>query len=813
MRVRRKPPQADPRRPNLVALQGGRGAAGDGNGAALAATGGSGPGGPRPKLKFKWLRLMLIVGGLAILAGISTLFGMMMAVASDLPEIDVLNVPQRTSQIVDRDGKPLGDLTSNENRVLVRSEQIAPTMKHAVVAIEDRRFYTNSGVDLRGIGRAFVQNVLAGGSVQGGSTIPQQLVKNRLEAAGKRTVFEKMREAAMAFHVTRKWDKERILRNYLNTIYFGYGAYGIESASRTYFGRVFGIGSGDPVCGSAPGLKRCAALLQPAQSALIAGVIANPTAFDPVAHPGTSKRRRDLVLLRMREQGYITQVQYEEGRATPLPTQRDIRPPVESSRFPYFTTWVRQQVVDRVGAGKAFEGGLKVRTTIDSDLQEAAESAITNYLGSSPGRGGVPSAALVALDNRTSDVLAMVGGSPDDQDGFAQRPFNLATQGQRQPGSSFKPFILAQALEDGVSPSQTFTSAKKEFCVTKTKRGGCSEKFVVNNYDDNYSGVTTLANATAFSDNSVFAQLGLQVGTKRVARLARRMGVRSPVSSNYAMTLGGLSRGISPLDMAHAYETFATGGKLTYGTMSPGYESFDDRGEKGTAPGPVGIRSILQPRGEDADRFVTSRMLNGRKASNRRRDHRVIPAATAGTVQDLLEGVVKIGSGKRAAVGGTMVAGKTGTTENYGDAWFVGWTPDITVAVWVGYPDGVKSMEPPTFSFQGEPVAGGTYPAAIWSRFVTSALALNPAEPKGGTDGKADPAATQTVVPSTTAPPASTATAAPTTAPVQPAPTTAPAAPQTGGGGTTTPPTTPGAGGGTGGGTAAPPGAAAAPPG
>ena len=576
-------------------------------------------------------------------------------------------------------------------------------------------------MDLRGIGRALWQDVIARQAVQGGSTIAQQLVKNRLDAQTDRTIFQKLREAAMAFHMTRKWDKERILRNYLNTIYFGNGAYGVEAAARTYFGSDFGLDTPNPQCGSNRGQRRCASLLEPAQAALIAAVVANPSAYDPVAHPRAARERRDLVLHRMTELEFLTQAQLESALSEPIPNRNEVQPPQVTTKYPYFTTWVRQQVVDQVGAGKAFEGGLKVETTIDSQLQDAAQAAVTQWLGPNAGSAGQPAAGLVALDNRTSEVLAMIGGSPD---GYNARPFNLATQGQRQPGSSFKPFILAEALEDGYGPDSTFSSRKKEFCVTQRK-GRCVEQFVVNNYDDAYSGVTTLANATAFSDNSVFAELGLKVGTKKVARLARRMGVRTPVSSNFAMTLGGLSEGVTVLDMAHAYESFASGGDLVYGSLSPGADAYKAKRYKGTVPGPVGIKSIKEPVSRSSSQFRTAETLDGSKAANHKRRREVLPKGTAGSVESILQGVVRIGSGKRASLGeDVMVAGKTGTTENYGDAWFVGWSPRYTVAVWVGYPDEVKSMEPPTFSFNGEPVAGGTYPAAIWGTFMRQAMAI-----------------------------------------------------------------------------------------
>src|SRR3954462_7813045 len=268
------------------------------------------PPGPPPRPKLKKLRLTLILAGLSGLAVVSTIFGMMMAVASDLPQLE--NLPQyrhaKNSVLLDDQGRQIGLLVSNENRVLVTYDQISPAMRHAIISIEDRRFYTNSGVDLRGIGRAFVQDIIHNGPTQGGSTITQQFVKNALEAQGNRTVFEKLREAALAYHLTRKWSKEDILTNYLNSIYFGNGAYGIESAARTYFGK-------DPNhkgCGDSVD-RPCAKELQPWESALLAGIIASPSAYDPVAHPIAAKRRRDVVLANMLAQGRLTRAEYDDA--------------------------------------------------------------------------------------------------------------------------------------------------------------------------------------------------------------------------------------------------------------------------------------------------------------------------------------------------------------------------------------------------------------------------------------------------------------------------------------------------------------------
>ena len=558
-----------------------------------------------------------------------------------------------------------------------------------------------------------------------------------------------MREAALAYQITRKWSKERILRNYLNTIYFGNGAYGIESAARTYFG------NNHPSCGES-GAPMCAQVLAPEEAATLAGLVASPSGYDPLQHRAASKRRRDLVLQRMVEQGYLSPVQYREAKLTSLPTSRDVEPPNEDTKYPYFTSWIKQQVVDRLGGGqqgarRAFEGGLAVRTTLDSRLQDAAQNAINQWL---PWTGG-PRASLVAIKNDTGEVLAMVGG-----DDYAEKPFNLATQGQRQPGSAFKPFVLAEALTQGISPESTWASQKTEFCVVR-KKGRCIEAFKVNNYENSYAGVRTLRNATTFSDNSVYAQVGIKAGTGKVARRARRMGIRTPVSKNMAITLGGLKQGVTPLDMAHAYETLAERGRLTYGTMSPGSRPRKRR-VRPPVPGPVGIQRISR-KGDDKRKPVD--LPNGAKAINRTIRKPVLQASVADTVTSILTSVVDSGTATRAQIAGQFAAGKTGTTENYGDAWFVGWNSKITVAVWVGYPD---KLIPMRTEFSGQPVAGGTFPAGIWRTFVEAAMGLGykPKEPK-------EPELETPVAPGTVAPAPAQATPAPqAAAPAAPAPET-----------------------------------------
>ena len=363
-------------------------------------------------------------------------------------------------------------------------------------------------------------------------------------------------------------------------------------------------------------------------------------------------------------------------------------------------------MVDKLGGGQtgarqAFEGGLTIQTTIDGRFQKAADDAIRAWL---PYLGG-PRASLVAIENKTGEVRAMVGG-----DDYNTSPFNLATQGQRQPGSAFKPFVLAEAMKKGISPTSLWSSRKKVFDVP-----GSTEKFTVENYSDAYAGVVTLAQATTTSDNSVYAEVGIKTGTKRIAKLARRMGIRTPVSHNWAMTLGGLKEGVTPLDMAHAYETFARKGELTYGSLSPG-----TLGKGKPVPGPVGIRAISRKHDGKLEPIT---LPNGNKAKNRVKTRRVLDEGIANSIGTILQGVVKNGTAQRAQLGDVPVAGKTGTTENYGDAWFVGWTPEYTVAVWVGYP---KKFQPMKTEFQGEPVAGGTYPAGIWKTFMESVLRIDP---------------------------------------------------------------------------------------
>ena len=644
------------------------------------------PAGGRPRVKR--LRFVLILLAVLLLGLISFVFGMFVAVASDLPSLTRFSQLKdaQSSLLLDDLGHPIGVL-SQQNQVILTPQQIPQIVKEAVISIEDKRFETNSGIDIRGIARAFIQDVLHKGTVQGASTIEQQFIKNALQAQSHRTIFEKLREAALAYQLAHKWSKEKIITAYLNTIYFGNGAYGIEAAAQTYFGHQVNHTG----CGT-PDHELCVAQLQPWEAALLAGIIQDPSAYDPAYHPLAAKTRRDVVLRQMYEQGYLTQPVYEQSRQQTLPAPMDIQAPqeqaVEGVDAGYFTSWVGQQVIERYGAPRAFDGGLRIKTTFDLELQRAAEHAIEGYLG----YAGGPTAALVAIENSTGEVRAMVGGPSYDKS-----PFNLATEGERQPGSSFKAFDLAGALEKGISPESTWSSMEKTFIVPDT---GGREKFVVHNDEGAYTGSNTLTGATAYSDNSIYAEVGLQVGTKRIARLAHRMGITTPISTNPAMTIGGLKVGVTPLDMAHAYETIAHGGRRVSGTLAEDLA-------------PVGIQEVVSPTRPlpDGSHHDVNKVLTVP----------VLPPWVAGTETSMLETVLSYGTARAAALG-QFAAGKTGTTSNYGDAWFVGWDSKYTVAVWVGYPNGLVPM---TTEFNGGPVLGGTFPALIWHDFMVSALHID----------------------------------------------------------------------------------------
>ncbi|HET7589357.1 MAG TPA: transglycosylase domain-containing protein [Solirubrobacterales bacterium] len=645
--------------------------------------GGSAPP-PKSKPRLKKLRVLFVLLGLGVLAVVSMIFGMMAAISQDLPAIyDFAEYKaSKNSEVYGDNGEPIGTLTSDQNKILLNSSQISPNIKNAVVSIEDARFYEHNGVDFKGIGRALVSDILSQSAQQGASTITEQFVKNALEAEGSRTVLEKFREAALAYRLEKHWSKEKILTEYLNTIYFGEGAYGIEAAARTYFG------AAHPGCGTPE--EPCASVLDPWEAATLAGIIASPSAFDPKVYPENALGRRNLVLEKMEQYGYVSEEQMVEGQQKALPPPSSIEPPTLDSKAPYFTAYLRQQLVERYGASKAFFGGLKVKSTLDLQLQEAAEEAVGNYLGYTPA-----TASVVVIDNRNAGIKAMVGG-PD----FQTKPFNLATQGHRQPGSSIKPFTLITALEEGISPYTVYPSEHRTFHFGKKGQ----EVFEVSNDEDSYLGSCDIVCATTYSDNSIFAALALEGlkgrtvedRTRSIASTIHKAGYEDPISTNPAMVLGGLREGVTPLGWAYAYSTIGNDGDRVSGTLAP-------------RPGesPVAFTQVTNKDGGT---------IKG--GDNDSTHEQVFDEENVRTAKSILETVVAEGTGTNAQIGASGQWGKTGTTENNGDAWFCGGVGDeITACVWVGYPD---TTTPMTTLYNGGPVMGGTFPALIWASVISA---------------------------------------------------------------------------------------------
>ena len=701
--------------------------------------------GARSKPRIKILRVLFVFAGLGILAVASVIFGMVMAVSQDLPAIEKYTQfsEGQNSVLTDSQGAVISTISSNENRFLLDPDQISPNMKNAVVAVEDARFYEHRGVDYQGLARALSQDLLSLSFKQGASTVTQQLVKQALEAQDERTVFQKLREIALAYHIERQWTKDKILTEYLNSVYFGSGAYGIEAAARTYFG------SAHPGCGTEE--DPCAALLTPAESAMLAGIIQNPTGYDPKFNPKSSLARRNLVLDKMAAQGFITQAQRSEAVAEPLPAPSMIETPSIDSEAPYFTSWIRQQLVDRFGAGRTFFGGLKIKSSLDLEMQAAAENAVTSTIG-----GIGPDAAVVVINNEDATIDAMVAG-----ENFDTEPFNLATQGYRQVGSTVKAIVLATALEQGVvSPGSVFESAPQLF--TFGKRG--KQFFPVKNYEDSYLGSASLATATTYSDNSVYAQLGLETirgGTKAIARMMRRMGVSSKVERNPAMVLGTTE--ISPLDWTYAFSTLANDGVRKSGTLAP---------EPGDSP-------VAYTKVKDSDDKVI------RGGENKVLSREVLSPEAASTAKGMLASVMSSGTGTNASVGDESQWGKTGTTENNSNAWFCGAITEVTACVWVGYSQGYQEM---TTEYGGSPVDGGTFPAIIWARVIEAWKSLEAGralEEDSSLDGDSGSSVSPTYTAPTGGTDYSTApTPSPAPAPTAPAQTApaAPAAPSGGGG-------------------------------
>ena len=459
---------------------------------------------------------------------VSFSYGVVNGIASEIPKLDPGQRPpvEEDGFIYASDGKTiLAVLRGRESRIVVTSDEISPLVKQAVVAVEDRRFWEHRGVDVRGIARAAWADVRQKEFVQGGSTITQQFVKNAY-TENERSVSRKLKEAILAWQLERRWSKDRILTAYLNTVYFGNGAYGVEMASKVYFH------------------KRARDLTVP-QAALLAGIPANPSEYDVIANPAAARERRDTVLRLMLEQGLIRRPAYEAALAAPLPNPDDVTLPGTVGPGQYFAEYVKQQLVRYYGESEVFGGGLRVYTSIELELQRLATEAIGKWLPEQKG----PSAALVAIDPRDGRVLAIVGGN-----NFRESQFNVAAQGRRQAGSAFKPFVLAAALAKGIAPETTFESEPVEI-------GGWS----VQNYEGSYLGLVDVETGTVYSDNSIYAQLAEQVGVDGIRTVARALGIKSRLDRHLAISLG--TEEVNPLEMARAFASLANGGARVDGKL------------------------------------------------------------------------------------------------------------------------------------------------------------------------------------------------------------------------------------------------------
>lgn len=596
------------------------------------------------------LTLKVLLGVLTALFMLFTAVGVYLyRVSLTLPELGVepaeLEAP-RTSIIYAADGSVLAEWHGEQDRKVVALDTVPQSLRDAVIAVEDERFYEHHGVDTRAILRALKVNTVSRAYAQGGSTITQQLVK-LLFTGGERTFTRKVREALLAYQIEYKTDKDKVLEAYLNVVYLGSGRYGVESASRAYFGK--------PVSD-----------LSLSEAAMLAGVIRAPSAYSPADDFGEALRRRDVVLRKMREQGYITQTEEREARVDEprIAEQRE-----KAAVAPHFVEHVKQDLIDRLGTERVFGGGLRVHTTLDPKLQAEAEKAVKEHLG----RASDPEVALVSLEHRTGRVVAMVGGRD-----FESNKFNLATQGRRQPGSAFKPFVLVAALQEGVRPEDVFAATPY---TTRVKDG----VWKVDNYENaRTSSSLTLRAATNWSVNAVYARLIIKVGPEDVVKTARKMGITTPVEPNPAIALGGLKIGVSPFEMASAYGTLATGGLRVLPRTVDRVE--DDQG-----------RVVFEPES---------------------RPERALSPAVAAKASLMLHDVVEHGTGSAAKLK-VWAAGKTGTTQSYRDAWFVGYAGDLSTAVWVGFPEAQVDMT----NVRGIKVTGGSFPARVWKSYMQRAMA------------------------------------------------------------------------------------------
>jgi penicillin-binding protein 1A len=588
-----------------------------------------------------------VLATVAIIALLSAV-GYVLAIAASAPDISELKPADKgqLSVVYAADGSRLGFIQSDVLRRVIPWRDIPVNLRRATVAIEDERFYKHGGVDLNAIVRAGIKNLESGKTVQGGSTITQQLVRALYIKDPKRDFARKIREAKLASELEDKHSKTWVLHNYLNSVPYGTvggrTAIGAEAAAVTFFNK------------HVKGLRLY-------QSALLAGLPQAPSEYNPFRNPEAAVARRNEVLKQMVKNGYITQAEGERASQRGL----GLRPGTRyiQRREPYFFDYVQDKLIDRYGVGVVRRGGLRIHTTINPALQDSAREAINSYYGDPAG----PSSALVAIDPSNGKIRAMASSGT-----YQHSKFNLAAQGHRQPGSAFKTFVLTAAIRQGVNPDSTYYTSKP-LNIDDDTYG----HWEVKTFGNSYIGTVSLTRATLSSDNTVYAQLILDLGPKKVCETAKLLGITTHLDCYPAEGLGGLTLGVTPLEMAGAYATLASGG---------------------VRHRPTGIERVVFPDGKSEN------LASGE-------GKRVLTDGEAYAVTKVLKMNVQSGTGT-AANYGCPAAGKTGTTDEAKDAWFVGYTPKVSAAVWVGYPDAGVAMPG---------AQGGTYAAPVWHAFMLPA--------------------------------------------------------------------------------------------
>ena len=579
----------------------------------------------------------------------------------------------QTTFVYDRFGSKIAELHGAYNRVNLTLKDIPVVLQNAVIDTEDKDYYHHGGISVSGIVRAAWEDLVHHGAVQGGSTITQQYVKNVYTGAEK-SIFRKVKEALLAIKLEHQLTKQQILERYLNTIYFGHGAYGVEAASQTYF------------CHSAKHDN-------PVESATLAAMIASPGTFDPIDHPEETQTRRDYVLDQMVQQGHLDPDEAERLKSVPVKKEVNCRSSQsEHGDYAYFMDYTRKWLLrnPKIGEQMTYTGGLRVYSSLDKQIQKAAEEAVAQHLPQKTD----PSAALVAIDPRNGEIRAMVGG-PDPNE--LTNNVNLAVApSRRQAGSAFKPFTLTAAMEQGYSLSSYWDGPAQitipdRACYTTDPDTGKFGPWTLSNSADEESGTFRLIDATAFSVNTVFAQLvtklghGLTSGPEEVVNAAKDLGIQSELKPLCSITLG--TQEVSPLEMTRAYATLAARGVRHFATPIDKVLASDDK------------TVLAHPD------------VKGTQA---------VPQNDADLVTYALQQVVRYGTGTAARLADRPVAGKTGTTNSESNAWFCGYIPQLAACVWVGYPSGNKPMH----DIEGvQDVFGGTIPAEIWHDFMEQSIA------------------------------------------------------------------------------------------